>query len=91
MANIIKNETGIYKDRLPPAKIMLGVVIERAPAGAWYSWFAHLEHAERVIRPLAGDSVNEPVATAYGQGHTKEEALYELFDAIAGKWADEGE
>ena len=81
MANVIKNETGIYKDRLPPAKMKLGIVIERAPAGAWYSWVAYLDDAV---------CASEPGAT-YGQGDTKEEALYELFDAIAGKWADEVE
>ena len=82
MANIIKNETGIYKDRLPPVKMKLGIVIERVPrVQAWYSWVAYLDDAV---------CASEPGAT-YGQGDTKEEALYELFDAIAGKCADERE
>ena len=86
MANVI--ETGIYKDRLPPAKIKLGIVIERAPAGAWYNWLAYVG-APDPVDPGAYSGVTS--GGVYGQGDTKEEALYELFDAIAGKWADEGE
>ena len=78
MANIIKNETGIYKDRLPPKEIKFTITIRRAPAYAWYKW-------EAIVDDKGADLCSCPV---WGEGHTKEEALNVLIEDITGTWGE---